>query len=346
MRKDIFYIPESLIQFNNAASKAREDIDTILRCSGLRPLLSLNIKSWTTKVSKFKLSYWRFLYYMYTTKNKRILLQYPHYGRIIRKAFDCLTANNNIIFFVHDLEYLRFDNTKQQLYYEVALLNKADVVVSHNSVMTRRMRQDGVVVPIVELELFDYLLSDVVPEKCNDFDRKVVFAGNLAKSDFLKKEAIQNMDFKLELYGSGFSETAMGWKNVHYAGSFKPNEVPYKLQGSFGLIWDGTSVDTCDGRTGEYMRYNNPHKLSLYIVSVLPVIVWEEAAIAELVKKYQIGLTVSSLHEISDKIQGLSNKEYKRMVDNVKKLQGKLAKGYFTKKALAEVVDILSNTKS
>lgn len=61
-------------------------------------------------------------------------------------------------------------------------------------------------------------------------------------------------------------------------GSFKPEESPEHLQG----VWDGDSVDTCAGNTGAYLRYNNPHKTSLYLACGMPVIVWKEAAIAAL----------------------------------------------------------------
>ena len=37
-------------------------------------------------------------------------------------------------------------------------------------------------------------------------------------------------------------------------------KATYKMEGSFGLVWDGTSKDTCIGGFGEYLKFNNPHK--------------------------------------------------------------------------------------
>lgn len=348
MDNNICYIPENVIQINNAGSKAREDIEIILRDYDLKPLLTLDFELLSKKSAKLQFGYWHFLYSLYAVRNKWIIMQYPVYGgKIIKKCFEHLINHNKLIFIIHDLEYLRFDNSKKQaLHDEVCLLNKAAVIVSHNSFMTKRMRQDGVTVPIIELELFDYLLSEPVPATDFKLGKQVVFAGNLEKSEFLKRESIENLDLELILYGSGFDKHKMGWRNIHYAGSFKPNDIPYKLKGSFGLIWDGTSVEICDGQTGEYMRFNNPHKLSLYIIAGLPVIVWKKAAIATFVENHQIGIMVDSLDEIPGKIQKLTEKEYEKIRNNVKKLQGRLTVGYYTKKALSKVNEIMMENKS
>ena len=130
--------------------------------------------------------------------------------------------------------------------------------------------------------------------------------------------------------------------NVEYKGSFKPNEIPYKLDGSFGLIWDGNSIDTCAGSVGEYMKYNNPHKLSLYIASGLPVIVWKQAAVAKFVEDNNIGFTVNSLKEIADQIDKLTEEDYKNYLVNIKKLQEKVCNGYFTNRALDEAEKYLN----
>ena len=60
------------------------------------------------------------------------------------------------------------------------------------------------------------------------------------------------------------------------------------------------------------MRFNNPHKLSLYVALGLPVIVWREAAIAEFVLKQGIGITVSDLLELNDISTKVSTEGYRR----------------------------------
>ena len=57
---------------------------------------------------------------------------------------------------------------------------------------------------------------------------------------------------------------------------------------NFGLVWDGTSLDGCNGRYGEYLKFNNPHKTSLYLSCGIPVIIWKEAALADFVEEHKV----------------------------------------------------------
>ena len=344
MKNKICYVPETVAdRINTAGPKAREDIDSVLKSCGLEPLLPIEYGLLSYKNNRFRIDYWRVLFSLCNIKKRWIVLQYPVYsGRIEKKIIERLIHNNHLIFFVHDLEYLRFKNTKSYLQHEINLLNKASIIVSHNSCMTKRLQQDGVTVPIIELQLFDYLLSTPVPKHSYKFGRQIAFAGNLGKSDFLKNATIQNLNVEFLLYGLGFDKNSIKWTNINYSGSYSPGEIPYKLEGSFGLIWDGNSVTTCDGQAGEYMRYNNPHKLSLYIVAGLPVIVWKESAIAKFVRTYNIGIAVDSLEDISKEIQKTGVKEYNLMLHNIQDLQMKISSGFFTKSALRAIDDIIT----
>ena len=133
-------------------------------------------------------------------------------------------------------------------------------------------------------------------------------------------------------------------RNMTYCGSFLPNIIPYNLNGSFGLIWDGDTVSECTGLMGEYTRYNNPHKLSMYIAAGLPVIVWKESAIARFVIDNNIGLTVNNLTEIEGYIKKLDNNDYNDFLRNIKKLQKEVCSGYFTNKALTKVEEIIQES--
>ena len=82
------------------------------------------------------------------------------------------------------------------------------------------------------------------------------------------------------------------------------------------------------------MKYNNPHKLSLYIAAGLPVVVWRQAAIADFVETNNIGITIESLTDISKRIQTLSVSEYNEMAMAVKKLQKQVVSGSFTRRCL------------
>ena len=51
-------------------------------------------------------------------------------------------------------------------------------------------------------------------------------------------------------------------------------------KGSFGLIWEGDSIEKPSGSLGRYIQYISHHKLSLYILAKLPIIVAASAATA------------------------------------------------------------------
>lgn len=86
--------------------------------------------------------------------------------------------------------------------------------------------------------------------------------------------SLANKSSKLQInaYGNHFDQSKAE-KALCYKGSFHPDVLPGILEGDFGLVWDGISAQSCIGNTGEYLKYNDPHKTSLYIASGIPVIV-------------------------------------------------------------------------
>lgn len=88
---------------------------------------------------------------------------------------------------------------------------------------------------------------------------------------------------------------------------------------------------------GNYLKYNNPHKLSLYIASGMPVITWRQAAIAEFVEKNDIGFVVDSILQIPGIIDTIDEKTYLTYRNNIQKLQEKVIDGEFTKSVLHQL---------
>ncbi|QFS34603.1 hypothetical protein LV515_06955 [Limosilactobacillus vaginalis] len=121
-------------------------------------------------------------------------------------------------------------------------------------------------------------------------------------------------------------------------GQFSPQKLPSHLNGDYGLVWDGVSSETCKGMYGQYLRYNTPHKFSLYISSGLPVIVWDKAAIAEFVKKYNVGLTISNLNDIDNLLHSVPSSQYKELQKNVIKVAEKMRNGQFLTTAINDLI--------
>ncbi|MBO9571455.1 MAG: hypothetical protein J7497_04510, partial [Chitinophagaceae bacterium] len=120
-------------------------------------------------------------------------------------------------------------------------------------------------------------------------------------------------------------------------GVFSPDQPDLNENYHFGLVWEGKSLDACTGDLGEYMRYNNPHKFSLYLALGLPVIVWKDAAIAEFVKKHNIGFAISGFDDLENLISNISNEQYSEYVKNVEGVSDKIRKGYYLDKAISQL---------
>lgn len=339
------YIGEKPTSNNHAGNKARVDVENILAQRYGEPIARYEEAKLVNVFER--IAYYgsmRFipkLYSLYAAKGFDILIQHPQYTRkIYRRGIARIFKNNTVYGIVHDIEELRISG-KSALAERIDTYNEYEAIIVHNRYMEDLLVKNGLKIPTIKLELFDYLLPNGLPEQNYKLGKEVVFAGNLQKSNFLNDSDLEYLNFKWILYGPGLPGKISSYDNVVYKGSLPPDEVPYELKGSFGLIWDGDSINTCDGTKGEYMRYNNPHKLSLYIAAGLPVIVWKEAAIANFVQEHGIGFSISSLHEISSIIDSLTNEDYQKMLNNIAVEQKKVAVGYYTNRALDELEKLI-----
>lgn len=129
--------------------------------------------------------------------------------------------------------------------------------------------------------------------------------------------------------------------NVIYDGVLLPDQIPKVLTKGFGLIWDGDSIETCKGGFGDYLRYNNPHKLSLYLSSGLPVIIWKNAAEAKFVEENGVGYTVESLHDVQKLMEMISENKYKKMAERVREVSKRLIDGEYMQTALTNAMSII-----
>lgn len=215
----------------------------------------------------------------------------------------------------------------------------ADKLIVHNQRMLDwmkdRCRSDC---QVVSLGVFDYIVDSDVSIWHGVRSNRVLVAGGFGpgKARYIQDlKTIRGVDW--QLYGHDFNEVTMGSENVHYFGKFEASRPPVEVQASWGLVWDGDSIETCAGATGSYLRWNNPHKLSLYLAMGLPVIVWKEAAVSEFVLRNKVGLVVDALPDIPQKIADLSDDQYREFVANAARVAQQLRSGYYTNRALSAV---------
>ena len=125
--------------------------------------------------------------------------------------------------------------------------------------------------------------------------------------------------------------------NIQYKGFFSNDDIA-GIEGTWGLVWDGDSIDGCTGRMGEYLRYNAPFKLSLYLAKGLPVIVWSESAMAKYVEEYKLGITVRSLNDIYDAVRSLSAEQLNDIKEGVAEYSRKVKHGKQLEQALQKAL--------
>lgn len=282
-----------------------------------------------------------------------VILQHPYEGILgtcsrIRKM---RRLGVRFVVLIHDLLSLRQNiESESSSYYnglmskeEIRILTESNAVICHNKKMKAYLCKCGIPESkIVCLRIFDYLADGEAPAAHKN-DGVVTIAGNLAQSKSEYIYELINSDecsIRLYLYGPNFTG-----KNddpqVQYKGQVLPDRLPSIMEGSFGLVWDGTSIDTCAGVSGEYLKFNNPHKCSLCLVSGMPVIVWKQAALAEFVEKNRLGLCVDSLKEIPERMARLSDEEYDSILKNVNAIREKLLKGSYFFAALQKALQLI-----
>lgn len=291
----------------------------------------------TGRWNKFKMAYISLPKFFKEHKNiDNIIIQYPLYSnKIVKLIHDNVRkySNANLYFIIHDVEAIRLyadEPVKGQA--ELDSFNLADGIIGHNPKMNQWLRENGVDAKLISLGIFDYDNPQPLQEY-NGYHKTLCYAGNLIDAKFLDEYHQQS---KLTVFGPNPAEKYNA--GIDYQGQYTPEELPKHLTQNFGLVWHGTSADTCNGTFGKYLRYNNPHKTSLYLSSGLPVIIWDQAALADFVKENGVGITISSLNELDEKLNSITEEEYKQMHDNVKKIAQKMRSGYYVTTAIKKVI--------
>lgn len=231
----------------------------------------------------------------------------------------------NVVVLMHDSEWLRGFYPEENTF-----LNSVDAVIGHGDNMNQALRDYGVQTPIINKVLFDYLLDDNIQLSFN-LEKKLVIAGNLDKSIFIEN---WGKDFP-ELHAFGTKTKPIFGENVVYHGSFVSNDLPKNIPANyFGISWDDKLPGGGDYQG--YTRFNSPHKVSLYLSLGIPVIVWDESAIAEFITKNGLGFSISSPSEIKDKLAAISEIELVELKHHTNQMAEALRNGMFTRKAIIE----------
>lgn len=344
-----YYLKEEFLHDNNAknaGNKARNDVEVILNDLGYAPLKVIVDDWYKMNVLNAQIHKYRALLRAFKRlkKNDDIVIQFPllHHSLFINSLLKSLKNRGvNIFLLIHDLETLRFVNDKT-LPFRMKLrmkLTESDTfhsvtgIIAHNPMMKSVLVDKGVAEDkIVSLGIFDYLIPNFQEKTGLTKNQPIIVAGNLAqeKAGYLYSLPAEPA---YNLYGVGFDESR-ALENETYFGSFLPDELPAALEGGFGLVWDGDSAETCSGVFGEYLRYNNSHKASLYLASGFPLVVWKQSALSHFVLEQGCGIAVDSLYDLKATIENLSDDDYHTLVENTKRVGQEIRDGHYLITAL------------
>lgn len=328
------------LQNYNAVGKARLDVYRTFYEMEFLPfniyIKCIDIK-YLRRISRLVLSFFPILWSLRRIKKGDIIyVQYPveeYFLWIISKRIK--SRGGKIVYIIHDVISIRGD--KLFVRNESKILNMADVLYVHTEAMQNKLIEKGVRVPMKIMHVFDYYTRDNYRQINQEQKYTIIFAGNLEKSLFIKEILYwsDNMKLRFNLYGLKPSFEL----GNSYRGAFKPEKTSI-IEGGWGLVWDGDSVETCSGILGNYLRYNSPHKISLYLAAGIPVIVWEGSALSLWVKQKNVGITIHSLMEIEKCIDALTDTEYIGIINSVRGISSKIRNGELLKSLLAEDEDI------
>ena len=325
----IYFVAESFEQHLYNAGIVRIHQEKILKLADCKPLF-FRYSDKKTVLHKIVRIIQCFRMAVSLPKHSKVLFHFPLQASVYSLLLTLLQLRRiATVALIIDIDGLR-DNDNKLFEQEIQLLKKFSLLVAHNAAMKNFLLEQLPSSKISNIQVFDYPVKTSlrVIKKSNT----VCFAGNLNKATFVN-HLYQIPTIRFNIYGPCLEFLLQDSDNIFYKGVVSPDELPAKLEGSFGLVWDGDLLDECDN----YLRYNNPHKLSLYITAGLPVIVWEQSAIAAFVILYDIGFTINSIRDIPEKIRQISTERFDTMQQNAMAIGKKTAGGYFLQSVIEEL---------
>lgn len=331
---------------NSAGSKARMDIEKILSQNEYIAIGKSTVSK--NKIRHFILTLAIVARIPFTlTKGDILVLQYPtkYYSFICRIAH---LLKARVVTFIHDLSCFRTKHNSARK--EIHIMNKSDALIGCNPTICKWLTDNGFVGhnkrKIVEpLNIFDFISASESTDKRNTWPQhKIVYAGQLArkKNTFLYTYGKYIKNYTVNIYGKGLDISNMAHlERFNLKGFVLPEDLIRSVEGDFGLVWDGDSIECCSGNWGEYLAINTPHKISLYIRCGLPILIWSKAAMADFIKKNKIGICIDTLHDINKIYDTLTKEDYTDMCENVRNISRQMSEGKYFNDAILRVISRL-----
>lgn len=337
-----YYIKFGISNRKNAGSKAMRDIMHLLDEQGYRPMPALPVS--THKIIKLvvDIPLLVFIVLLLVRTRGSIIYTIPSNSLRIKILYALRKVLGfRFICFINDIEQFRMPTSAKYAKEEMDSIAKADYILAPNQQSIQILRnQYHIDKPMTAVGVWDYL-SDYHPSALNQEEYQelqskdvIAYAGNLKKSPFIYQLGTVPLPFNL--WGDGVEKSLPD--NVHHQGAVMPDELPVLLEKcSWGLVWDGPFIETCDGQLGTYLRFNNAHKCGLYLAAGLPLIVWKESGMASFVESHHVGICIESITELPERLKSIPAEEYCSIRRSVFEESKRISQGFYFLQALHQV---------
>lgn len=238
-----------------------------------------------------------------------------------------------VVDFLEDVDFLRNNYSDIKIKHCIKTMNSCKCVISQNAKMSKELRRRGLLSKTFELNILDFLSDVVGTSKERNIGTKwsVCYGGNLSsfQSGFIfKLPYFSSVIFNI--YGPNLPSKDLP-QGCKFRGTFDAENCVGNISGDWGLVWNGNNifVDENDKKS-TYYNYVCPHKLSMYILCGMPVIVYKKSAMANFVIQNKCGIVVNDLKNLDKELSKVNEKMYQELKDGTLKIANQIAVGNYT----------------
>ena len=213
---------------------------------------------------------------------------------------------------------------------------KFDLLITLNEQMSEMLRRDNVTKPMIPMIINDFLSQKRIYEM--KLSKHLIY---IAEHPILNFENdIVGLKTPLTIYGQTLPNSSIS-SSVTFRSIDTLEELPYRLKGGFGLVDIPEMYDSIKEKPNLSRKYANPMSMSIFLASGIPLVVLEDSPYAAWVLKNKIGIVVPNLSSIATIIEKMTEADYQIMLESVIRIQGAVASGLFTKRALLNAIRTL-----
>ncbi|CAK1254937.1 Glycosyltransferase involved in cell wall bisynthesis (RfaB) [Fructobacillus cardui] len=308
------YVVTGSFEENTALKPANLGLKEIAEEQGF---ISIKYPNDSNKIKEFVKSFY---------PGDKVLLSYPSFiwtmPTHLKYDLDIVQQlkNKGIIVYLFLNDSLILRELSEFMDNEFEILNIVDFILVPSIEMKKALSEIGIKSefskPFGLYPLPEYLSNiSYLDRKLNKSSKQILYAGNLAKAQFLEQI---KCPFSFEVYGPNPSKLLLNNDYISYKGNLSIENLSEKMKNytGFGLVWDGEYRGGFS-KYSRYTRYNMPYKASHYLQNGIPIIAWSGSSLGQFIKKNNIGIVINSLDDLSQAILTLTDKDIKLYKENI-----------------------------